>query len=1243
VSRRVGLIISLLAVLFVISHPTYAGSFTAFGAQTYPRATGTPQSIAASFHVLNPNTSYTLRIQFPKGSAAEITLNGILVFSATEEFKRPATIERAVRLAASNVISVRALGKVGTAIVVSIIGRDDDRPSISATPAPALNSNGWNNTDVVVTFVCSDLTSPIVSCPDAVSVSEEGANQIISGTTVDEAGNSATASVTVNIDQTPPSASITFPPDGITLHEPEITLTGTVGDSLSGVAGVTCRGIAASVSGETFLCPLSLDSGTNAIDVQATDIAGNSVAANATVSFVHLPKVTITAPGNASYLNITPTTVTGTVDDPAATVEVNGIPAAVVNGGFSAAIPLAEGPNLITVSATAPSGVAGVASIQVTLDTTPPHVTITSPADRFVTTDSSICVSGIVNDIVVGTVNDQEAQVRVNGSAAQVSNRTFLACDVPLTLGDNVIQAVGIDRVGNDATMEITVKREAPGLGSRITLLSGNNQSSAISSQLANPLVVVLEDSAGQPIPDTQVIFKVVKNDGLLAANGQSAPSVLTTTDALGQAQVVWTLGSRAGAGANAAEAYAVGFGGTALFTATGTQGVAGKAVVDAGDGQIGVIGEALPKPLIAVVVDGGNNRLKDVPVTFSVIEGGGSFDGAPSYTVNTDSDGRAAANLTLGLLEGEANNVVEVRIPSNQGLPIAFKASGRVAGDPAQTSISGVVLDNSNVPIPGVTVRTVLTNALHANMSVLQSVPAVQTDAQGQFLISGAPVGFVKLLVDGTTAQAPGEFPSLEYDVVTVAGRSNTVGMPIYLLPLNPVNKLYVTATSGGGTLTIPEAPGFSLTFGPGQVTFPGGSKSGYVSVTVVHGDKVPMVPGFGQQPRFIVTIQPAGAIFNPPAPITLPNVDGLAPRAVTEMYSFDHDIGSFVAIGTGTVSDDGLLIRSDPGVGVLKAGWHCGGDPAANGTVADCAECKWCQNNTCVADPAQNGSACGGRNCNPCMNNICVNGECLEEELGPISCDDKRFCTTADRCQGRSCLGDPFKLTSTIANVGFDPTTLKTVFDALEQASGLLTFGCSLTPGEFKLETGNLEIRTTNKCCECRQNITQVRTVTLTGAGGTSASVTAECVLRKNIPGFGEYEGKATETLGVSLKLGGTATRDPCVEEFQPGNGCKDSECKGIHTRLSGCIDLSGGLFLSLGLSGHVVGGGLSIESKNGGSCGTKCNEGECTFDVRCQIESHLTVSVNSFGFVYEHDFVDEVLPITVFQNQPNFLCFE
>ena len=395
------------------------------------------------------------------------------------------------------------------------------------------------------------------------------------------------------------------------------------------------------------------------------------------------------------------------------------------------------------------------------------------------------------------------------------------------------------------------------------------------------------------------------------------------------------------------------------------------------------------------MVVDSGNNRLGNVPVTFAVQQGGGNFAGQTTYTVNTDSDGRAAATLTLGLQEGNANNVVTATFPANQSFPATFTASGRAPGSPANTTITGVVLDNSNVAIPGVTLRAILTNVLTSNANAVASAVTAQTDAQGQFSIKPAPVGFVKLMVDGGTATRTGVYPSLEYDLVTVAGQTATVGQPIFLLPLNPANQLCVTAATGGGTLTIPEAPGFSLTFGPGQVTFPGGAKEGCVSVTVVHGDKVPMSPGFGQQPRFIVTIQPTGALFNPPAPITLPNVDGLKPRQVTEMYSFDHDIGSFVAIGTGTVSDDGLVLRSNQGVGVLKAGWHCGGNPSTAGTVADCPSCNYCDGIRCVPDPLQTTctSACIQGGVGVCQGGNCTGGT-------PVNCGTATFCSGAPTC---------------------------------------------------------------------------------------------------------------------------------------------------------------------------------------------------------------------------------------------------
>ena len=554
-----------------------------------------------------------------------------------------------------------------------------------------------------------------------------------------------------------------------------------------------------------------------------------------------------------------------------------------------------------------------------------------------------------------------------------------------------------MDGAGNSATTQITVVRQAVQPG-QITMLSGNNQTGTIGTTLGAPLVISLTDTAGGPAANKDVIFAVTQNNGMVSLNGGApAATVLAKTNAQGQASVLWTLGQRAGAGSDGVQAYSVGLNGTATFTATVGQGVAGLIVVDSGNNQMGAVNQPLPKPLIAVVIDKGHNRLAGVPVTFTIQQGGGSFSGQTSITATTDPDGRASASPRLGFQEGNSNNLISASFAGNAGFPASFTASGRAPADPTNTLISGIILDNSNQPIPGVTVRGVLTNTANSSVGSVQSAATVQTDVNGAFTISKAPVGFVKLLVDGSTATAAGSFPSLDYDMVTVAGQLNAVGQPIYLLPIKTNNQLCVTATTGGGTLSIPEAPGFSLTFVPGQVTFPGGSKTGCVSVTSVHPDRAPMVPGFGQQPRFIVTIQPSGALFNPPAPITLPNVDGLVSREVTEMYSFDHDIGSFVAIGTGTVSDDGQVIRSNPGVGVLKAGWHCGGNPGANGTVADCAACQYCINDRCIPDPSQSGASCN----NACITGgigSCSGGSC--NGGNPVNCGSATVCTTAPAC---------------------------------------------------------------------------------------------------------------------------------------------------------------------------------------------------------------------------------------------------
>lgn len=74
-------------------------------------------------------------------------------------------------------------------------------------------------------------------------------------------------------------------------------------------------------------------------------------------------------------------TVTGTVDDPEATVEVNSVKATVSEGHFSAEIKLTEGSNTITAIATDPAGNSKSVSVRVTLDTVPPVIVITSPEE----------------------------------------------------------------------------------------------------------------------------------------------------------------------------------------------------------------------------------------------------------------------------------------------------------------------------------------------------------------------------------------------------------------------------------------------------------------------------------------------------------------------------------------------------------------------------------------------------------------------------------------------------------------------------------------------------------------------------------------------------------------------------------------------------------------------------------------------------------------------------------------------
>jgi len=195
-------------------------------------------------------------------------LSGIDSCSANQVFGE------GVNQSASGTCTDKAGNESGAA-TISNINVDKTAPTASASASPAANSNGWNKTDVTVSFSGSDSLSGIASCDANVVLSSEGAGQSASGTCTDQAGNvsnPATASG-INIDKTNPTVSlVNGPVDGASYYFGFVPAAPTcsASDVLSGLDG-SC-----SVAG------YSTALGLHTVSASAADKAGNSASASAT-------------------------------------------------------------------------------------------------------------------------------------------------------------------------------------------------------------------------------------------------------------------------------------------------------------------------------------------------------------------------------------------------------------------------------------------------------------------------------------------------------------------------------------------------------------------------------------------------------------------------------------------------------------------------------------------------------------------------------------------------------------------------------------------------------------------------------------------------------------------------------------------------------------------------------------------------------------------------------------------------
>jgi hypothetical protein len=374
----------------------YGVSFKAYGPQTFMRSKGAPWAQSVQFSVKYPNTQYTLVVVnggngYRAVEKAVIWLNGQVVLREHDFDDYRRAVSRPVQLLASNQLSVELRGEPGGAISVEILGVDNDPPSITASVSPQPNAAGWNNTPVTVTFSCSDAFMD-VTCPAPVTVDTQGANQVVSGTAVDTAGQTASTSVTVNLDLTPPAISaVASPvPNSSGWNNSNVTVSFSCSDSLSGVA----------------VCPLPVTvtaQGVSQVNGTAVDKAGNSSQTTAFVSIDSVPPaISISSPANGSTVSSSSLAVSGSVSDGSsgvAAVLCNGAAATFGGGAFSCNVTLNQGDNTVQVMATDAAGNSSSANVGVTLNVVqpppppPPPPTLNPPPTQILITPQTITMA----------------------------------------------------------------------------------------------------------------------------------------------------------------------------------------------------------------------------------------------------------------------------------------------------------------------------------------------------------------------------------------------------------------------------------------------------------------------------------------------------------------------------------------------------------------------------------------------------------------------------------------------------------------------------------------------------------------------------------------------------------------------------------------------------------------------------------------------------------------------------------
>jgi hypothetical protein len=195
---------------------------------------------------------------FATGASAQLTLPvGLHVVTLTVDDGRGGTAEDSVRIT----------------VLPGPTPTDTTPPVVTPSVTPAANAAGWNTSAPTVTWAVDDPESGVATSSgcDTTTVTQDTAGVTFTCTATNGVELSVSASVTVKLDTTAPTITLTQPADGAALSLNHVSIANySCADAISGVAG--CAGpvpSGAQVNTTTI--------GDHAFTVVATDAAGNTV------------------------------------------------------------------------------------------------------------------------------------------------------------------------------------------------------------------------------------------------------------------------------------------------------------------------------------------------------------------------------------------------------------------------------------------------------------------------------------------------------------------------------------------------------------------------------------------------------------------------------------------------------------------------------------------------------------------------------------------------------------------------------------------------------------------------------------------------------------------------------------------------------------------------------------------------------------------------------------------------------